>query len=188
MELAGLLALAAALLSGCIFSPDRRDGNKPPPPPPSYLQMSRPQNVLANLRTAYEARDSSGYRQLFELDYQGSTYDTDDQQTGNQPGTFTRIDEEKHIRSLAENANISSVTLDLGLPGQLIPTPTIGDTGELWALVTVYNPRIGFNDGVTTVEVVAEETFEFMFRPRRVPRDSSETDTLWHIVRWNETP
>jgi len=188
MALAGSLALLSGLLSGCIFSPDKGDGKKKPPPPIVY-DLTRPQNVLGALELAYANRDSSGYRQLFELDYRGSTYDTS-LEDGFQPGTFGRIDEERHIRALAENPNITSVTLDLGLPSQWEArrTTTIGDTGEEWALITVANPQTDITDGLTIYRFVAGQTFEFRFRPTVVGPELSRTDTLWHIVRWDEAP
>ena len=180
----GFLLLASGLLAGCIFSPDKGDENKPPPPPPEYPELSTPQAVLEALRIAYESRDSSGYLRLFEGDYKGASYDTSEV-SGNQPGEFTRVGEEMHIRSLAENPNITSVDLYMAQPWTR--STVISDNGtEEWAYIAIFNPQIGVTDGATTVQTVANETFEFSFRP--TVDFSSSTDTLWHIVRWTEAP
>lgn len=181
IALAAILALIACLLAGCIFSPDRTDKKKPTPPPPiPYPVFSNPQNVLDALRLAYENRDSVGYRKLFEPDYQGISYDS----TG--VLTFTRIDEERHIRSLAENINIVSVSLDLGIPGQWNPTPFISErTGEEWVEIAVFDPQIGITEGRNSLQTVANETFAFRFRSRVAPE--STTGKLWHIVEWEES-
>jgi hypothetical protein len=187
--LAGFLLLVSGLVAGCIFSPDRGDGDKPPPPPLKYPVLSTPAAVLTALRIAYENRDSSGYLKLFDDKYLGATYDTSEVEEGNQAGTFTRVEEEKHIKSLAENANITSV--DLFLPGEPWTVTTVidVDSGEEWGLITIYNPQIGVTEaGKDAVRIVANETFQFRFRPRSVPPESSDTGKLWHIVRWNEDP
>jgi hypothetical protein len=181
IALASLLVLVSALVAGCIFSPDK--GDDKPPPPPTYPALTSPGQVLVALRLAYEARDSSGYRALFEWDYKGSSYDTSEAD-GAQAGTFTRIAEEQHIRRLAENPYITSV--DLFLPEPWTYTRIIGDTGEEWVQIQVKNPQIGVTDGPNTVQTIANETFLFAFRPTYAPE--SPTDTLWHIVRWEEAP
>ena len=181
-------AVAFLLLLGpaCGKDDDKNPVAPEPPPTPTYPLLSAPESALVALRLSYERRDSLAYRSCFAIDYQGTSYDTSET-PGYQPASFTRIDEERHIRSLAENPNITVVTLDLGVPASWSRSTAAGDPGEDWALISVRNPLVEITEGDNTSEVTANETFEFLFRPT-TPAPTSPTDTLWHIVRWTELP
>lgn len=178
-------AVAFLLLLGPACGNDDRNPVRPGPSPgPTYPVPSTPQAALNKLILSYESRDSTAYRSCFEADYQGASYDTSEA-NGNQPGTFTYSDEAAHIRALARSATITSV--DLFLPTPWTRATVTGDSLGDWAMVAVHNPQVGITDGANTMQTVANETFEFSFRPT-TPAAESPTDTLWHIVRWAETP
>lgn len=63
-----ILILAALALSttGCLFSPDKGDSDDNPPPVSNYKPQTSPQNVLDNLREAYEQRELPAYERLFD--------------------------------------------------------------------------------------------------------------------------
>lgn len=177
-------AVAFLLLLGPACGDDKNPVKPGPSPGPNYPVRSTPQAVLNKLILSYESRDSTGYRDCFEADYQGASYDTSDT-PGNQPGTFTYADEAAHIRALARSPGITSV--DLYLPSPWTRTTVTGDLLGDWAMIAVHNPQVGITDDANSLQTVTNETFEFSFRPT-APAAESPTDTLWRIVRWSETP
>lgn len=178
-------AVAFLLLLGPACGKDDENPVKPGPPPgPTYPVPSTPQLALAKLSLSYQNRDSTAYRSCFELDYLGASYDTSET-GGNHPGTFTYADEAAHIRALARSATITSV--DLFLPSPWNRSTVAGDSLGDWSRITVRNPQVGITDGANTLQMTANESFEFSFRPT-TPAAESTTDTLWHIVRWVEAP
>lgn len=176
--------LASGGLSGCIFSPDR--GRGPSGTPPLIYEIpSTPRLALKNLVTAYSARDSVEYRKLFDVSYQGGSFDTSDA-SGVQPGTFTWIDEVRHIQALAEDRQIIRVRLDFGPDGAWVRDPVVGPMGELWAEITIYKPYLEV-DNPTDSFLLKPAVITFDFAPQ-TPAANSPTDTLWYIVRWREDP
>lgn len=187
MPLGLLAAVFLVAFSGCIFSPATGKTKIQPPPPIKYLVRSTPQAVLHNLKLAYEARDSVGYRVLFALSYKGTSYDTTS--SGKHlAGTFTWLDEVHHIQALAELTTIRDITLDLKSEGTWIRTLAFGPSGEQWADITITGPgmQIDFTDGTSSWQLRSSEVFDFAFAPE-TPAPTSPTDTLWTLGRWDET-
>jgi hypothetical protein len=176
--LAAILALA---LGGC---GDDDENPMKPSPDPSYPELSSPQNVLLALDLAYESRDSVMYRALYDSTYTGFSTDVND------PGSFISLtydDEAAHIRSLATTPGIS-VSLDFGPSSTWTRLPSDDVSHPEWSMIQMSGNayRIEITEGPTTHGVVGSTgTFlEFAFSPRA--DSSSQTDTLWQIVRWRE--
>lgn len=184
-----LSAFALSALSGCIFSPDRGGGG-PPKPPPTYPIRKDPQQALENMRTAYEARDSAEYRKVFVQlgapgePYVGSSYDVNDSIPGNQLGTFTIVEEEQHIKKLAESRDIYRISLSFGSKGTWKRYGATGPSSELWAEIVISNPVLELDDSKSSYAFNSNETFTYQFSPDT--SSASPTDTVWSIVRWYE--
>ena len=99
-----VLALLVMALAGC--GGDNGVGPKPPGPP-QYLTSSTPQNVLTNLKLAYERRDSTAYDSLFDVSYVGTSFDPSNLNTI----TFSKADEKRHVQALERTTSITSVSL-----------------------------------------------------------------------------
>ena len=177
-----LVTILALALGGC---GDDDDNPMKPPPGTSYPELSSPQNVLLALDLAYESRDSVMYGALYDSTYVGSSTDLND--PGN-PINLTYADEVAHIRALATTPGISHVLLDLGPEATWDRLPSDDLSHPEWSMIQLAGSayRIEITEGATTLGAVGEAgTFlEFAFSPR--PDSTSQTDTLWRIVRWRE--
>ena len=170
-----LSALVVTALAGC----GGDNAVKPiPPGPPHYLSLSTPQNVLTNLKLAYELRDSTGYDSLFDPSYVGASYDPF---TLN-PITFSRTDEKHHVAALAKITTISSINLTF--PPVLTRETDVSDPPG-WATIRMQNVLIEISDEPNTYTITPNLSQEFKFAPT-TPSAGSPTDTTWHIVSWAE--
>lgn len=175
--------ILAGLVAGCFGS--GKNPVKATPSQPFTYSRATPQDVLTSLVHAYNARDSSAYAKLYAPAYQGVSYDTSGAQEP-QPGMFTRADEVAHIKALAQDRSILSVTLNLGAPGSWARTAAKGPGEEDWAEIPIYNPRLQIDTATSSLVLASNEMFVFDFS-FETPAPSSPTDTLWSIVRWSET-
>ena len=175
------VALAAAL-AGC------SDKLIPPvlhPPPPSpYPKLVNPFSVVEALRIAYENRDSTEIKLLYDDNYQGSSAD------GTDPYPvilrFYKFDEVRHVAKLA-HAGLSSVTLTTAYG--LVREQDLSDPPG-WAMIRNPYLSLEISDstslGTHTVDFTSERTV-FKFAPH-TPDPSSVTDTTWKIIGWTEIP
>jgi hypothetical protein len=174
----------ALVLNGC--GDDDENPAKPDPPGlPIYPSLDRPQRVLLALELAYESRDSAMYRALYDSSYVGASTDLNDAGT---TVDFTYGDEVAHIRALASTPGISNVLLDLG-PEVAWDRLSSDDVSHPdWSIILISGSAytIQVTEGSETYEAKGETgTFqEFAFTPRL--DSTSQTDTLWRIVRWRE--
>src|SRR5512144_1893939 len=105
-SIAILALILAALLAGC--GKEKLTNPTPKPRPSPYPELINPFNVLDALRIAYEARDTTEIKLLYDTAYQGSSRD----QTDPSPVTvfFTRADEVAHVATLAKATTVSAVS------------------------------------------------------------------------------
>jgi len=150
-----------------------------PTPPRIYPLLVNPYSVMDALSTAYERRDTTEIKLLYDDAYQGSSID----QTDPAPAvlTFFKADEVKHVAALAR-APILNVTLMLS-----INMTRFNDPADPPGWTTIVNPitSLEMSDSSTTWRVdIPNEMMEFKF----VPHTSNPTsvDTTWKIVRWTE--
>lgn len=187
--LGALVALSALLVAGCgIFDP-KKSGKIPPDLPPEYLTPFQPENALANLKSAYSARDTAGTKVVYDSSYVGTSDDLNDP-PGTIPSQFTYFDEVAHVASLRRNPAITSVSFELGPPTSWTRLESTDPSHPDWAVIQISgsNLDIQVTEGVdNTLRVQGlNEFFEFSFKPT-APAPGSPTDTLWKIVRWRET-
>jgi hypothetical protein len=185
--LAGVLVLLAVVVAGCgIFDP-KQSGGKPPPLLPVYEIPFTPTVVLTNLEKAYSARDSVGYKVLYDSSYVGTSRDQND------PGTstieLTYADEVAHVAFLESKPTITSAFMNLGPVSSWTRLESNDPSHPEWAVIQIAGSslRIRVIEGSNEYETSgASEFFTFAFKPT-TPAPISSSDTLWNIVRWVET-
>ena len=186
--LAGVLALLAIVVAGCgIFDP-KKSGGKPPPLLPVYDIPIHPTVVLSNLVKAYSARDSVGYKALYDSSYVGTSQDLRDP-PGTTPISLTYADEVAHVARLASKPTITSAYMDLGPPTSWTRLESDDPSHPEWAVIQIAGSSLTVRVTEGNEEYLANGTsefFEFAFKPT-TPASISSTDTLWNIVRWKET-
>lgn len=177
-----VIAVVSGLIGGCgIFSPEK-SGDPGPAPPIVYPTLDQPSRVLLALEIAYAERDSVNYLNLFDYDYLGTS--TSPETTV----TFRNSDERDHIQALARVTTIiGKVYFDLGPETSWTRLPSDDLGHPEWANIQISgaNFTIRIDDGPTTYEVHGnDELFTFTFKPTLT---STPGDTLWNIIRWQET-
>src|SRR5262245_2888884 len=171
----------AALVAGCgDDNPMGTDGIKPPP---SYPALTTPQNTLEALRMAYERRDSVETARVYDDAYQGFSQNLQDPSSP-PPIYFSRSDEIRHVGELYKTATISEVTMNLGAPSSWQRFPSEDLAHPDWAVIQIGYHNIEVIDGPLLYKAYGSNTFEFKFAPST--DSTSATDTLWHVVRWDE--
>jgi hypothetical protein len=176
-RLAVVCAGLALLLSGCIFSPTKGPGGGGIEPP-KYQVPQNPNAVMYNLKTAYTAKDSAGYKACFDPRYIGTTQDAVLQTPVD---TLYFTDEAKHIAALARSA----ANVDLELKPTVVRSSDAGDPPG-WALIQDPIHSLAIYDGANIITITpTNENIEFRFIPK-TPDSSSPTDTTWKIIKWTE--
>lgn len=173
-----LIPAALALLSGCIFSPERKEPK--PKPPIEYLAPTFPQNVLQNLIMAYVESDSIQTKIVYDEFYEGTSID---------PSApiplfnFTRANEVSHVKNLHDDPNIVSIFLDLGAPGTWERLGGNASDPPGWAIIPIPSQKIRIEDIARfTIWESVNRVIEYTFKPTV----SSPGDTTWTVVRWTE--
>jgi hypothetical protein len=175
----GALALVlAAALGGC--GKDKVTNVIPTPRPSLYPLLVNPYAVLDALQTAYQLRDTTEIKALYDDNYVGSSID----QTDPLPAmlTFYKFDENQHIAKLAHT---HIVNISLAKANSFVRFQDLADPPG-WT--TIDNPftSLSISDSVSTWSVdFTSELTEFKFVPH-TPDASSVTDTTWKIIRWTE--
>ena len=185
-QLSALASILLLALSGCIFSPKKKVGN-PPIDKPSYSLPWSPDLVLQNYVKAYNYRDSTQMQLIYDDAYLGKSYDAT-QPIDLQTSHFTKADEVSHTGRLYRDAAIQRVELSLGT--NFLRSTDLGDPPG-WATLqtnfqslSVYVIEDGQNN---TYELhKSGEAIVFKFIPK-TPDSSSETDTTWKLIQWNES-
>ena len=184
-----LAALAAWSLAGCgdddvPTACDICPGLFPEPP---KIELASPEITLGMLQHAYETRDSVTTARVYDTAYTGTSTDLNDP-PASQTLNFTRGDEISHVGALRKSTTITSVTCDLGPPASWVRLPSDDVSHPEWALIHVSGGfvRIEIDDGASIVQAGGvSDQMSFYFTPK--PDSTSQTDTLWTVIKWNET-
>lgn len=180
-SLALLVTGLALALAGCGDDDDENPIKPPGGPSPA---PDTPRNALSMYVAAYEARDTFQVMALYDSTYAGSSMDLN---SLDPPILFTYEDEAQHMRSLGETPGLS-VDLALGPQVSWLQTASDDPSHPEWAVIQISGSafQLQITDGPTTHEAGGQAgTFqEFTFNPRL--DSTSQTDTLWRIVRWRE--
>jgi hypothetical protein len=143
-----------------------------------------PENTLMELELAYSSRDSVWTKEIYDSTYTGESVDL---ANPGQTINFTYPDEVRHVAALASIPGLA-VYLDLGGPPIWDRLPSDDPSHPEWSILQVSGTsfRIEIIQGDTAYGAIGEAgTFqEFAFAPHLDA--TSQTDTLWRIVRWRE--
>jgi len=176
------LIFGLALPAGCIFSPHRDDTCKNcGGPPPVYPPLINPFLVLSALETAYQHKDSTEIKLIYDENYEGSSFDP---QNANSTISLRKLDEVRHVEALYRTTTISNVTLQF--PASMFRETDLNDPPG-WTMIKVQGLLFEIDDAGTTYNLLANNIQEFKFIPT-APDSTSPTDTTWKIVRWTELP
>ena len=179
------LLLALGALYGC--SDDDEGGPPLKPKPTPVVELASPVITLGMLRDAYEARDSVETARVYDEGYVGTSTDLNDP-PGSQTVTFTRADEIRHVGALRKSTTITSVTCDLGPQTSWVRLASDDASHPEWALIHISGGfvRIEIDDGAAIVQAGGvSDQMSFYFSPK--PDTTSQTDTLWTVIKWDET-
>ena len=183
--LGALLIAAFVVAVGCSDDDNPMSPQPPKPAPPAALVS--PEIVLGVLQRAYEARDSVETARVYDDNYAGTSTDLNDP-PGSQTVNFTRADEIRHVGALRKSTTITSITCDLGPPASWVRLPSDDVSHPEWALIHIAGGfvRIEIDDGASILQAGgASEQMSFYFTPK--PDSTSQTDTLWTVIHWDET-
>jgi len=176
-----LAVLALALLVGGCGRDKIVSGGPAPTPPRIYQILLNPYSVMDVLKTAYERRDTTEIKALYDNTYQGTSLD----QTDHTPTilTFFKFDEVKHVAAMAHDPSLLHVSMILTPAMQRFTDPA---DPPGWA--TIQNPiaSLEVSDSTASHTVdIGNDLMEFKFVPR-TPDSTSVTDTTWKIIHWTE--
>lgn len=180
-----LVILGAMVLAGngCIFDPIST--HKPPiTSGPEPVVQSTPENTLKQLEYAYTHRDTLLIKAVYDSTYTGSSTDLT-QPPASQILNFTYVDEVEHVAALARSHSIINVSLSFGVTTRL-PSDDISHPD--WAVVQMPGSQVQLDIQADTTSFglyAIGETLTFKLRP--ITPASTPTDTLWKIVRWQES-
>ncbi|MGE5179191.1 MAG: hypothetical protein ACM3PF_08885 [Bacteroidota bacterium] len=177
----GLLALAVVAAAGCgILSPKKGGGD--PPKPFEYPALTTPESTLANVGYAWERRDSSRTKQIYDDQYLGTSTDLTDVT----PTTLTyyKYQEVGVVSAMQRRSEISRVTMDLKRPTWIRLHYNSDPAG--WTAIQITGVNIQVDDTQYGTQLAnSSTTFEFKFKP--TVDHTSPTDTTWQVVGWTET-
>jgi len=178
-----LFLVGLTILSGCIFSPERKQA-APPPPPIVYRSPVSPRNVLQNLIDAYQGRDSVGTDSVYDAGYLGTSTDLS---LPTPIPSFSKTDEVRHVGRLRRDPNIVSVYLDLGVPGTWQISDGYASDPPGYKIIQITSQVVRIEDiARATTWQSQNQIIEYAFIPTAVPGAPAEADTTWKVVRWTE--
>jgi len=184
LTLAALSVVAMAALSGCPFS------TKPEPPDPvdpvTYLPRTSAENLLANLKTAYEERQTAPYESLLATDFEFYFAEQDIQIATK----YTRDDEIEVHRNMCNSSDVDYVRLEFTL-GELLPDPTHADPKypdrNLWTLTaTNVDLELRRREGGDVKTYQLDDGIQKFWFREEAWTDPKNGGKVWTIVQWNE--
>ncbi|MBM3316311.1 MAG: hypothetical protein FJY75_00520 [Candidatus Eisenbacteria bacterium] len=178
---APLLLLPA--LAGCPFMPTKND--KPPDPVPVFQPRTSPENLLANLKTAYKERAVAEYESLLARDFTFVLSPEDAGQPG-MPDAWGRNTEITVHQKMFDGDLVQSLSLDF-MAGQRVFDPV----DHYWT-ITISNVDL-YLRGMTpdrptlTTYRVQDGTSRFWFRQNSW-NATGTNEPVWTIVKWEDSP
>jgi hypothetical protein len=178
----GILAAAVlCLVAGCDDSTKPKDEDTGP----TYQARTSPQNLLANLKLAYEERELTPYDSLLATEFE-FYFSEEDQRIAEK---LTRNEEITVHENMFSSTQVEDITLTFSLGDLALDTnePDPAHPGQfLWTL-TATNVDLVLRvtrDGMTTFYDMEDGIEQFWFR------EESWTDAhgnaIWMIVKWRE--
>ncbi|MDO9693967.1 MAG: hypothetical protein Q7W56_04500 [Candidatus Latescibacteria bacterium] len=158
-----ILSLGLVPALGCLFEP--RDAEPPTGGSITYLDQSSPENVLANLETAFQNQDAAGYERQIASDF---VYEPDGDTQASYPdvdwSTWNRDTEIAFIQNFFNNVDGIAANLN----AEVIQEGVEGTTAEF---IEIYAATVTESGG--EVPYRARATFNFRI-----------DGTFWVLARW----
>jgi hypothetical protein len=180
----GATLLAACLLSGCSNS---TGPSIAPPEPPDYRTRLTPEDVLANLQTAYIYMDLEPYLDCLAEDFvfYPTADDVHDPNNPIPPEWYKTDERAMHENMFAEESDVESITLTL------TNVSTYHDEGnpvDPLDDIYVYSESVDLRVNlVSYVTLLATAPSEFRFRIDQDQQGPSG-EVLWEIYSWYDDP
>lgn len=139
------------------------------------------------MQTAWESRDSVRIDSVYAIEYQGSSLDQGDPNSGTL--RYAKSDEVRVVGEMARSLEIVAVDMNLSSPSTWFFTHNASDPPG-WVTVTIrfFTITVDLSNMTTHRASTADRTdlwlFDFTLKP--IPDSASPTDTTWQVVRWNE--
>jgi hypothetical protein len=181
------LPLALGFLVGCPWSP--APGIKTPDPRTKILAQSSAVNVLANLKTAYEAKNIEEYLKLFSSDFIFVFNPADaDNPTNPTPPQWGLAQESTSTTNMFSDDRVDTITLDF--QENPVEPDSVEHGAGTWKM-RVYeaflqvNTRNENNELLTYQVPGTTQMFYFREVPGVLATDGKPT---WYIFRWEDQP
>jgi hypothetical protein len=169
-----------------------KDDKRITPPPPyvsPYQAQNSIANVLANFKTAYEARNFDEYRKLFAEDYR-FYFNPADVHSGDNPTpeSWGYADEMAATENMFHDDLVDQIQVDY-----TIGTPERADSvlygAHAWKVrLTEANLRVVTrNEGGEPLTYLVPGTTE-LFYLRQSATETVDGQPKWHIFRWDDQP
>lgn len=177
------LALLLPMLGGCFGSGKNPVKVTTPGPVSPYLVPSSPQAVLNNLIKSYTERDTTHYKQCYDVSYVGQSYSAYDTAGSYNPGNYSYTSEVLHIAALRRSTTVVHVSLTLpNYQAARMDTFPADPPGVV--AMSIYNPSVQIDDASGTIAIATGEVFQFKFISKA--DSSSPTGRTWKIFSWTE--
>lgn len=186
ISLASLWLGLVVLAGGCgVFKPDEKKKDDDTTNLEPYPSPERPTWVLRMLKMAYERRDSTQYKVIYDSSYVGTSVDQNDVSTL----IVSYRDELDHIAALERTPGLRAY-LELGPEATWDPVPSDDPSHPDWMVILISGTsyKVQIDDTVKGDSYAAEGDAgffqEFTFEP--TPDETSPTGAYWKIIRWRE--
>jgi hypothetical protein len=187
LTLATAATAAAATLSGCPFATKTGDGIIDPHPIVTYEPRTSPQNLLLNLKKAYNLRETAPYESLLATDFE-FYFSEEDQQIAEK---LTRDQEIDTHRNMCTSAQVDDISLEFPMAEAILdenkPDPKYPDR-NLWTIVLTNVDlvlRTKDNQGQSMTYKLEDGIEQFWFREESW-LDPKTGKNIWTIVQWKE--
>jgi hypothetical protein len=174
---------APLLLWGCPFDTTKDDEPDDPDPPEEFKERISPENLLHNLRVAYQQKEFEEYILLFAQDF---TFVFDPRDANNDsldiPDSWGLAEERDAHRDLFNAPDIEEIKLEW-IPGSHQPPDRANaDTKIIVRNIFLEVDQRLPNGEILYLQVRGDAWFHF----RKSDVTTAEGDTIWEIVWWED--
>lgn len=175
--------LAPLLLWGCPFDTTRDEEPDPPPPLEEFKERISPENLLHNLRVAYQQKEFEEYILVFSQDF---TFVFDPRDANNDsldiPESWGLEQEQDAHRRLFDAPDIEEIKLDWTPGAQLQPDRANADVKIIIRNIFLEVDQRLPDSNILHLQVRGDAWFHF----RKSDVTTAEGDTIWEIVWWED--
>jgi hypothetical protein len=178
-----LLAVGLVVIAGLSGCSEKYIPPPPPPPPDSFLSRTSPENLLWNLRVAYEQRNFEEYVLLLSQDF---TFIFLPEHAGNDsldiPDSWGLEQEWDSHRNFFRAPDVEDIKLDWTPGPRLPPDRANADTKIIVEDAFLEVDQRLENGDILHIQVRGDAWFHF----RKSDVTTAEGDTIWEIVWWED--